>query len=33
MGCADHRLCGVCHPHRPRRNVLHGAQLGMKSEK
>ena len=27
MGCADHRLCSVCHPHRTRRNVLHGIQL------
>ena len=24
MGCADYRISGVCHPHRPRSNVLHG---------
>ena len=24
MGCADHRLCGVCHPYRPGGYVLHG---------
>jgi hypothetical protein len=24
MGCADYRLCGVCHTHRAQRNVLHG---------
>ena len=24
MGCADYRLCGVCHPYRPGGYVLHG---------
>ena len=24
MGCADYRLCGVCHPYRPGGSVLPG---------
>ena len=24
MGCADHRISGVCHPYRTWGNVLHG---------
>ena len=24
MGCADHRISGICHPYRPGGYVLHG---------